>query len=254
MTYTLKFFLVWCLTGVFALPVWAQLPPNQPEQDCFNAIPVCQNVYIQPNSYQGAGLNPNEISGFLSCLLGGEVNDVWYIFTVQTSGNLCFSITPNVLSNDYDWAVFNLTNNSCADIATNPALQVSCNFSGLSGVTGPNGLPGSQNNPCIPVTAGQTYVVNVSNWSGSGAGYTLNFSASTAGIFLQISPRISPHFHKYKGPPFSVWVFRHDFFCGVFGKCGLQHRQPQRLYPDRAGRALHGYGGFRCGVRGWRQF
>ena len=170
------------------LPAWAQLPPNQPEQDCINALPVCQNAFIQPNSYQGAGLNPNEINGGPSCLGGGEVNDVWYIFTVQTAGNLCFSITPLNLSNDYDWAVYNLTNASCADIFGTPALEVSCNFSGIPGVTGPNGLGGAQNEPCLTVNAGETYVVNVSNWSGTGSGYTIDFSASTATIFDNIPP------------------------------------------------------------------
>jgi hypothetical protein len=171
-----------------ALPAWAQLPPNQPEQDCINALPVCQNTFIQPNSYVGAGLNPNEIDGNPSCLGGGEVNDVWYIFTVQTAGNLCFSITPINANDDYDWAVYNLSNASCADIFSNPALEVSCNFSGVSGVTGPNGLGGSQNEPCLSVNAGETYVVNVSNWSGTGSGYTLDFSASTANIFDNIPP------------------------------------------------------------------
>ena len=214
MIHTLRFFLIGCLTGFFALPAWAQLPPNQPEQDCFNAIPVCQNVYSQPNSYQGGGLNPNEINGISSCLLGGEVNDVWYIFTVQTSGNLCFSITPNVLSNDYDWAVYNLTNNSCADIFNTPSLEVSCNFSGASGITGPNGMGGSQNNPCIPVTAGQTFVVNVSNWSGTGAGYTLNFSASTAAIFDNIPPELTAFTNDCSATTFSVG-FSENLVCST---------------------------------------
>jgi len=175
--------------------LFAQLPPNQPEQDCPNALPVCQNIFVQPNSYQGEGQNPNEIGG-TSCLGGGEVNDVWYIFTVQSPGNLCFSITP-ANNDDYDWAVYNLTNATCADIATNGALEVSCNFApnlGCGGVTGPNGQTagpcGGQNEPCIPVVAGETFVINVSNWSGTGSGYTLDFSTSTAVIFDTISPVI----------------------------------------------------------------
>jgi gliding motility-associated-like protein len=118
-------------------------------------------------------------------------NDVWYQFTVQTSGNLAFSITPNTLTDDYDWAVYNLTNNNCADIYSNAALEVSCNFSGTSGVTGPNGNAGIQNEAVIPVVAGQTYVVNVSQFSTSTAGYNLNFGASTASIFDNVPPRIN---------------------------------------------------------------
>jgi gliding motility-associated-like protein len=168
---------------------FGQTPNNQ---DCAGAIPVCQATYSQTNSYVGVGNIPGEITGSLSCL-SGEVNGVWYTFTVQQSGNLCFSITPNVLSEDYDWAVYNLTNNNCSDIATMASLDVSCNFSGASGVTGANGLGGSQNNPCIPMQAGQTYVLYVSNWSNSPNGYTLNLAANggTAVIFDNVSPTIS---------------------------------------------------------------
>ncbi|MDX2247668.1 MAG: hypothetical protein SF052_12865, partial [Bacteroidia bacterium] len=172
---------------------FAQLPANQPEQDCINALPVCQNVFVQPNSYQDEGLNPNEINANTSCLASGERNDTWYIFTTQTAGNVAFTITPATLSDDYDWAVYNLTNASCANIATNPALEVSCNYSGTPGATGPTGTgPGGFNpfNPVIPVNAGETYVVNVSNFTGSITGYTLDFSASTAVIFDNIPPEM----------------------------------------------------------------
>ena len=92
---------------------------------------------------------------------------------MQTSGNLDFTITPNTISEDYDWAVYNLTNASCADIATDPSLSVSCNFSADPGATGPTGgstqtsqdASGTPFNAVIPVTAGETYVVNVSNFS-----------------------------------------------------------------------------------------
>lgn len=177
-----------CLLSVITtISVYGQVPTVQ---DCDGAIPVCQNTYFEPNSYVGVGNIPNEINSGISCLGGGEVNDVWYTFTVQTSGMLCFTITPNVSADDYDWAVYDLTNDPCSAIATNPALEVGCNFSGVSGPTGANGNAGAQNEPCIPVTAGSTFVLNVSNWSGSGNGYTLDFGASTATIFDNIPPAI----------------------------------------------------------------
>ncbi|TAE50753.1 MAG: PKD domain-containing protein [Bacteroidetes bacterium] len=188
------------LCSVLSFPLYglAQLPPNQPEQDCINALPVCQNIFTQPNSYVGGGSNPNEINPVPSCLNSGENNDVWYIFTVQVAGNLCFTITPNNGVNDYDWAVYNLTNNNCSDIFTTPSLEVSCNYApnlGCGGATGPNGNTGApcggQNQPCIPVQVGQTYVVNVSNFSSSNNGYTINFSASTAVIFDNTPPSIT---------------------------------------------------------------
>lgn len=186
------------LTGLIVIIsgfLMAQVPTNQ---DCLNAIPICQNVYSTTISYSGEGNYPNEINSNSSCLGSGELNDVWYTFTVQQSGNLNFLITPNNSSDDYDWAVYNLTNAPCSAIFTNPGLEVSCNFSGTSGTTGPNGgstqtsqnAAGTPYNQVIPVTVGQTYVINVSNFSSTQNGYTIDFSASTATIFDQIPPQI----------------------------------------------------------------
>lgn len=195
MRQTVRLFLL--LITLFAGPagVLAQTPTNQ---DCLDAIPICQNVYSTTISYSGEGNILNEINNSSSCLGSGELNDVWYTFTVQQSGNLNFLITPNNSSDDYDWAVYNLTNNNCSDIFTNPGLEVSCNFSGTSGSTGPNGgsssssqsAAGTPYNQVIPVIAGQTYVVNVSNFSSTQNGYTIDFGASTAVIFDQIPPQI----------------------------------------------------------------
>ncbi len=181
---------VLALSGLFA-----QLPPNQPEQDCIGAIPLCQNVYFQANAYQGRGENPDEINGTLSCMILGERNSVWYIFRVQTPGDLCFTITPVDTTDDYDWAVYNLTGASCAQIGVNPNLEVACNFTyntGCAGETGPNGRTdcAGQFTPCIPVLAGQTFVLNVSNFNASNAGYTIDFSQSNATLFDGLPPEI----------------------------------------------------------------
>lgn len=171
----------------------AQLPPNQPEQDCFNAIPLCQDTYFQPNSYTGAGSNPDEIDGDNSCLELGEQNSVWYTFQVETAGDLCFTIIPVDTLDDYDWAVFNLTNSTCAAIANNNSLAVACNFTyntGCAGETGPNGRTDcpDQFTPCISVQAGEVFALNISNFSASNAGYTIDFSSSTAALYDQIPP------------------------------------------------------------------
>lgn len=170
-----------CLSGkIFTQPL--------PEQDCIAAIPVCQDTFIQNTPYTGSGVNPNEINGNQSCLVTGEKNDVWYTFTVQTSGDLCFSIVPNDITDDYDWAVFNLTNSSCDNIFTDGSLEVECSFSSSTGITGANGLAGAPNKPCILVNAGETYVLNISQFSSSVNGYILDFSASSAQLYDNIPP------------------------------------------------------------------
>ena len=176
--------------GLFSKQASAQTPTVQ---DCDGAIPVCQNVYYESNAYLGEGNIPDEINDVYSCLGTGENNAVWYIFTTQTAGNVCFTITPNDPLDDYDWAVYNLTNNDCSEIYTNPSLEISCNYHWNPGNTGPNGNTGwgnPQNEACIPVLAGETYVVNVSQFSTSTNGYTLDFSASTATIFDNVDPLI----------------------------------------------------------------
>ncbi|MFM2208357.1 MAG: hypothetical protein RL213_2332, partial [Bacteroidota bacterium] len=185
--------------GTFQLCGRQNTPLAPTNQDCANAIPICQNVYSNPISYVGTGNVLNEITPGISCLGSGERNDVWYTFTVQQSGNLNFTITPVNMSDDYDWAVYNLTNASCANIATNGALQVSCNYSATPGNTGPTGAGTTNSQPAsgvpfnqtIPVTAGQTYVVNVSNYSATADGYTINFGASSAVIFDNIPPQMT---------------------------------------------------------------
>ena len=174
----------------------AQLPPRQPEQDCFSALSVCQDIYFQPNSYDGSGANSDEINGANSCMVLGERNSVWYIFKIETGGQLCFTISPVDSLDDYDWALYNITNASCAQIYSNPSLEVRCNWTfntGCAGETGPNDrtdCPG-QFEPCLQVNAGDTYVLNVSNFTSSNAGYTLDFTQSTAVLFDDTPPNVT---------------------------------------------------------------
>lgn len=180
--------------------VFAQTPTDQ---DCLGAITVCQSVYSQLNSYSGTGNYPNEIPTTGSCpgncLSSGEKNDVWYIFTVNTGGDLGFKITPNNQNDDYDWAVYSLNEYDCEDIYTHAAqMQVSCNYSGTSGITGATLVSGNNcegaggPNKCkfIPVETGDVYVLNISNYSSSQSGYTLDFGLSTANIYDNIPPAI----------------------------------------------------------------
>jgi hypothetical protein len=190
--------------------VYAQTPTVQ---DCMGAIPVCQDIYVEENSYAGSGNYPNEIfnpSGDCtydcpgSCL-DGEQNSVWYIFTVQVAGMLRLTIDP-VGNDDYDWAVYDLTELRCSDIYTKYGLmQKSCNAygqppDGNTGISTANGGTSNCNhcggtgtslwNKDLPVLEGRTYVLVVENWSGTNDGFTLDFSASTASIYDNVRPVI----------------------------------------------------------------
>ncbi|MGZ4058181.1 MAG: beta strand repeat-containing protein, partial [Bacteroidia bacterium] len=195
-------------------------PPPPTNQDCLGAIPVCASTYSNPASYVGSGNYLNEINSSISCLGSGELNDVWYQFTVQTSGQLCFIIDPVTNSNDYDWGLYNLTGANCSDIATNAALQAACNYSGQTTYTGAgpawataqNGNTGllpagtyntsnSQVNSCINVTAGQNFVLNVSNYSSTASGYTLDFPPPGTPGMAQIFDNVPPTIGSITGTP-----------------------------------------------------
>jgi hypothetical protein len=186
-------------------------------QDCLGAIPICQNVYVEDNSYQGSGNYPNEIYNptgdcTLDCpgsCLDGEQNSVWYIISVLHDGDLRFTIDP-AGNDDYDWAVYDVTELGCPDIYANYSqMQKSCNAygqppDGETGISTGNGgtsdcshcgSSGSKLwNMDLPVTKGRTYVLVVENWSGSNQGYILDFSGSSATIIDNKPPALDTVF------------------------------------------------------------
>lgn len=171
-------------------------------QDCLGAIPVCQDVFVEANSPVGTGTVNNEIPP--GTCTDGEQNSIWYVFTASENGSLGFLITPNSLDDDYDWALFDVTNVSCGNLQQNDL--VSCNAAGgppCNGVTGCSASGTGNNtgggcsgtgpiNQLVPVIQGNTYMLMVSNWTGSPNGYRLDFSESTGlGIFDQAAPLVS---------------------------------------------------------------
>jgi hypothetical protein len=163
-----------------------------PEQDCDNAIPVCAQTYNQSSSYTGHGAI-QELSS--TCLETDETNSVWYVFTVQNSGTFTFMLnTPN----DYDFALYDITSIGCSGVPS--ATPIRCNWSATYGSTGLT-LPTAGGNISynssqaptmagINVTAGQTFVLIVDNFSANSNGYTLTFGGS-AQIFDNTPPSIT---------------------------------------------------------------
>lgn len=175
-----------------------------PPQDCINAIPVCQNTYTFPTGFMGQGMNSNEINAANSCLPNGEKNDMWFRLRVLIGGKLRFTITPNTPTDNYDWALFDLTDKACSDIF-NGNLEVACNAS--TDVTGSNGnangQTGANSDPPfygdlgfvfpsytgdISVDTNDVFALNISNFSGGSGGFTIDFSASTAVLFNPATP------------------------------------------------------------------
>ena len=182
-----KYFSVFVFT-ILSLPCWGQLP----EQDCFSAIPICEERVTQNFLYTGAGNLVDEINPQLLPCPGAttETNGVWYTFQIETGGNLCFTLTPLNPTDNFNWSLFNLTNATCDAIGSQTGLVVACNYAlpnlagACDGNTGADSMLvapcGEDNTECIPVNSGQTFVLYVDNPTAVQNGYTLDFSNSSA--------------------------------------------------------------------------
>ncbi|MDW8417698.1 MAG: hypothetical protein RML92_09140, partial [Bacteroidia bacterium] len=203
--------------GDYTLGIWetASSPPSQYGQDC-NQIPgdpatgpikVCSNNFsIGAPGFLGAGFScdlPFPVSGSgcpVSCLLAGERNIAWFLLPIQSNGHLSFNITPNV-NVDYDWTLYRIDNlsNPCQAIrngSVNPsrcsyAVPASCDGTFSTGVAScsPTPTPGCASGTCegvsgigwltcVPVSAGEVYLLGISNFSTVFTGFTLNFGTS----------------------------------------------------------------------------
>jgi gliding motility-associated-like protein len=181
------------------------LPPNQPEQDACNALQLCGNSFFTPYSYQGEGLITDLST---TPCLSGEANSVWLKLVVSSPGTIVFTITPVVISDDYDFAIVNATTGGCSNIAQSQVIR--CNFNNNlpvfnNGVLGLNststltsvsgGTTGSPFLQQITAAAGDIYLIMVNNFGAGGApssGFTINFAGSTA-VFFDNTP---PHFNN----------------------------------------------------------
>ena len=157
-------------------------------QNATSAFPVCGTAQFTQSTVPVCGNNtvPNK-----KC--SGDVltdkNPFWYKFTCFTTGTLAFKIIPNSSSSDYDWQLFDITGRNATDVYTDASLIVACNWSGETGTTGASSsgtslfvCATSSDRPNQPLfsamptlIAGHEYLLLVSHFSDSQAGYTLSF-------------------------------------------------------------------------------
>jgi gliding motility-associated-like protein len=175
--------------------------------DCQNAIPVCQNIYQQNVAAAGPG-DIAELTPANQDCLGGENRTTWYVINVVKDGILVFQLTPinpPGQVTDYDFAMWDATGKACAPRGcdyVNNNLPVRCNYAAI-GTSGPNGETGLSTtalnasegaggpsfSSALTVKAGETYILLIDNFSNNTNGYILDFSASTASIFDQETPK-----------------------------------------------------------------
>ncbi len=193
----------------WATAVYAQ----QPEQDCFRPLIICDDSYSSTTFYSGFGATM-DVPANTSCITNGEANSSWFLFNVTGSGAFTFEIEPNNPNDDYDFALFNLSSDSCASIANGSLAPVRCNFSSTLGNTGLQiGAVNTQEttsgpNQCSPINviSGQTYALLVNNFTASMNGYTLNLGG-TASVFDNIVPHIDTVEHGTICNPKTITIY-----------------------------------------------
>ena len=137
------------------------------------------------NNFSNPTTNPNCCNA--GCLLAGELNSTWITFTVTTGGLLEFSIgagatTPGCI----DWAMWEYDSNACANIANNTLAPVACNWNapcvGMTGMASTGNLPAGGNwgafEQALTVSAGDQFVICVSNYSGQSTTFPFNVNGT----------------------------------------------------------------------------
>ena len=157
-----------------------------------NGFPVSTSGFgnvdeLGGNSVSNPTTNPNISPGNAGCLLAGELNSTWITIYVNGSGTLEFTLGAANSNGFLDWAMWDNTNgNACTDIAGNTLPPVACNWnassSGFTGMADPANLPvgamaGNFEDP-LNVTAGQSFTIMFSNYSGITAALPMNFIGS----------------------------------------------------------------------------
>jgi len=132
-----------------------------------------------------------------------DKNPFWYKFTCFQSGKLAFFITPDILTEDYDWQIFDVTGKNPQDIYTDTSTFVVCSWSGIPGVTGAcedsGGVslvecegPFRNRFTLMPdLIAGHNYLLLVSHFENTQFGYNLSFGGP--GNTAVITDTLPPH-------------------------------------------------------------
>lgn len=139
---------------------------------------------FSPGSISNPSTNPNP--GNMGCLLSGETVSTFITINCVSNGTLEWSIIgPS--GGCFDWIMWPNTNgNACAGINGNTLPPVACNWNGMcngnTGMAAPGNLPanGSWTSYEAPlnVTAGQSFILCLSNFSFTNQNVNLNFFGS----------------------------------------------------------------------------
>lgn len=156
------------------------------------SVPICSSSSLFVPGCSGSGAANYE-----------NKNPYWYRFTCFSSGTLGFVITPNTITDDYDWQLYDITGKPPSAIFTDRSIIVTGNWSGSYGATGASSSgvsyiqcasSPSDNAPTFAampyLVQGREYILLVSHFTDSQSGYSLSFQGGTAVITDPTEPQL----------------------------------------------------------------
>ncbi len=193
--------------GTFQLCVNNYDPPKTQNGDCGSGTVLCNKDPFHVLSVTGFGFIRDEADN--SCLdldnsdplnNQSETNSTWFKWTAKTSGTLGFVITPEIIDDDMDFAVYEMTSiNDCNGkkllrcVATGCQTTLSNSTCLSRGCLGPTGLRDGdgdigENYNCDPgengfarsldMVAGKSYALIINNYSNAGNGFFMEFTGT----------------------------------------------------------------------------
>jgi hypothetical protein len=151
--------------------------------DCPGAIAVCGSSVFKGNS---SGYGTQELNGTnKGCNTNLEIQSSWYYFKTASTGSVDFAITPQIASDDYDFAVYGPLNSfDCSTALASPPFR--CSYSLTDGVTGlkdgatdlTEGSGGDKWVEDIVATSSKVYIVMINNFSATTNPYAIVFGGS----------------------------------------------------------------------------
>jgi hypothetical protein len=184
---------------VFGHFTFAQISAANPPNDCPEAVPGCTTpsfpifppvpasnvVDFGTGTVSNPSTNPQGVNS--GCLLSGETSSTFITISCVSSGTLSWSI-QGATAGCFDWIMWPYVNSAttCGAITGNTLAPVACNWNGacggFTGMCPPGGLPvgaaASDFQPSLTVTAGQQFILCLSNYSSTSQNVSLNFFGS----------------------------------------------------------------------------
>jgi gliding motility-associated-like protein len=198
--------------GTFALCTYNYNPPANITSDCPSSSVLCDKSPFAVASVTGAGSIRNEMDDAACFSNGGpalnlESNSTWFKWTCKEAGTLTFTVTPNRLDDDIDFALYELPNglNNCSSkrllrcmaTGTTPGVCAILGATGLregeTDVSESSGCTPSQRqtnfvSPLV-MEVGKSYALAINNFTSTGNGFNINFGGS--GTFQGPEAKIS---------------------------------------------------------------